>query len=462
MAGIGFSIQKLLDRDTYLGAIEGYFLGAFVAAGPMVILIFAIGLLSVLSQYQVGSEDVALFRVTLVYVYGLSLVSVGLVQMNITRYVSDLLYGGQPEKVLPTLITSVLLVAAMNAVIGLLVFRSAGLGVWYTYRTVALLVLVSCNWLLMVFIAATKQYLRIALAFVCGSIVAIYLGDKLGDACGIIGYLEGYTVGQALIFCTLVAVVAKSFPCQRLFDAGIFRYFRQFPELLFIGFSFNLAMWIDKVIIWQSDFGEVTAGFFRTFDLYDGSTFIAYMTVIPSLTYFLVRVETSFYIKYRKLYAVITSQGSLAEIERARDDMLAELGASVGNLVKLQATVTLIGLLLCSPIMRAVKFSPMQWGMFRVALLGSMLLVLLQLMVTVMLYFEFRRQAAIVTGVYCLTNALFTMVTVRLGYEFLGYGFTIAALVSLLLGYVLLDASLRRLIYHTFASQPIQAPSTQT
>jgi len=56
MAGIGFSIQKLLDRDTYLGAIEGYFLGAFVAAGPMVILIFAIGLLgAVLIPKAIGN-----------------------------------------------------------------------------------------------------------------------------------------------------------------------------------------------------------------------------------------------------------------------------------------------------------------------------------------------------------------------------------------------------------------------
>ena len=458
MAGIGFRIQKLLDRDTYLGAVQAYLLGAFVAAGPMLILIFAIGVLSLLCTFRVDTADIALFRVTLVYVYGISLVGTGLLQMNATRYVADLLHKGDTDKVLPSLVGLLVVVSLMNLTLGLAVFGPAGVGAWYLYRAVSLLVLVGNIWIVMIYITATKQYLIVALTFVIGCILAIFLGDRLGEKTGIVGYLEGYTIGQGMIFIVLLVVVARTFPCKQLISFQFFRSFLEFPALAVTGFAFVLGLWIDKVVLWFTPYGETTTGHFRSFDMYDSATFLAYVSTIPSLTYFLVRVETDFYVRYRRLYAVITHQGDLREIETAARSMLQDLVSSVVGLVRLQVLVTLIFLIAASPIMKFLAFSPKQWGMFRIAILGSMLLVLLQILMTIMLYFELRRETVIVAISYVVGNAGLTLRTYYLGYDYLGYGFTAAALLSLVLAFWLAHRGLEHVVYRAFMLQPIPRP----
>lgn len=458
MAGIGFRIQKLLDRDTYLGAVEGYMLGAFVAAGPLVILVFTTGVLSLLSSHRVSSDDVVLFRVTLVHAYAISLLTIGFFQLSISRYVADLIYGDEQDRILPTLLSLLVLMTAINAPLGLLIFGFSDRNWWYIFRAVSLLVLVGNVWVVMIFITATRQYLAIGLAFVGGCCAAIYFGDKLGTTCGIIGYLEGYAIGQALILIVLLGIIAREFPCHRLFNFGLLRHHLDYPELTLIGLLLNLGIWTDKFVFWGSDLATITAGCFRTFDLYDSVTFLAYMSTVPALTYFLVRVETRFYIYYRRYFSVIANQGSLHDIKHARDELLEELGEGMGAVVKVQMLTTLICLVLTSDIMKLLHLSPIQWSMFRVSLLGSMLLVFMQLVVTLMLYFDLRGSALCVALVYCLGNYAFTNVTLYLGPDYFGYGFTLAALVGLAVSYLLLNRGVNHLLYRTFGTQPIPKP----
>ena len=57
------------------------------------------------------------------------------------------------------------------------------------------------------------------------------------------------------------------------------------------------------------------------------------------------------------------------------------------------------------------------------------------------------------TGLFLVLNIVFTAVTLALGPSWYGYGFTVAVLVSILVGLVVLDRKLDRLEYETFMLQ---------
>ena len=215
MAGIGFRIRKLVDKNDYGSAVQGYLLGAFVSSGPFLTITLTIGILTTVITQEVTSEALGIFRVTLVYVYALSLLSVGLVQMNVTRYVADLIYLEDNEKILPTLVSSFVLLTAMNAIIGMFVFgHCVDIGLSYAIRSTILLIMIGNIWLLMIFITATRQYAVIAVSFVLGGGGAILCGQYLAKTAGLYGYIEGYSLGQGIILAVLLSVMAGSFPCN--------------------------------------------------------------------------------------------------------------------------------------------------------------------------------------------------------------------------------------------------------
>ncbi|OVE81947.1 hypothetical protein BVY04_02025 [bacterium M21] len=456
MAGIGFRIRKLIDKDDYASALRGYILGAFVSSGPFLTITLTIGVLTAVISQEVTGEALGVFRVTLVYVYALSLLSVGLLQMNVTRYVADLVYLEENEKILPTLFSSLVLFSVFNTCLGMFVFGYlVDLGLEYAIRATILMVLVANIWLLMIFITASRQYTVIAVGFVVGGIAAILIGQMLGKHAGLSGYLQGYAIGQGTIFIVLLAVMIRSFPCSSLFNWKVLHSYRLFPDLFILGVIINVGMWADKAVIWTSEMGAETAGFFRYFDPYDSSVFVAYLTTIPAMTYFLIQVETDIYVQYRHLFSLITSHHGLAEIEEAREELGAVMYRGFVTLIKIQFSITGACLLLATPLMKMFHMGSLQWGIFRISLIGSMLLVCMHLILTAMLYIEQRRQALIVAGTYLVGNFVFSLITVKLGFPYLGYGFTLAALIAFILGFFYIKRGIDDLLYVTLACQPI-------
>ena len=93
MAGIGFRLEKILSKNSYLNLLEGYAFSAIVSAGPILLTIFSIGILSVVTLGQVSMREVMVFRSLVVYIYAASLITSSPAQMIITRYLSDRILG---------------------------------------------------------------------------------------------------------------------------------------------------------------------------------------------------------------------------------------------------------------------------------------------------------------------------------------------------------------------------------
>ncbi|MFQ5676036.1 MAG: exopolysaccharide Pel transporter PelG, partial [bacterium] len=176
---------------------------------------------------------------------------------------------------------------------------------------------------------------------------------------------------------------------------------------------------------------------------------------VPSYTYFLVKVETDFYGYFRGFFHTILSKRPLKEIQIQKKNIAASVRESLSGLIKIQGVVTLLCLLFSKEIAEFFGMPVLGTMILEKTLIAVFLQMLLLTVMIFLMYFDIRKQIALVTGVFFLSNIVLTIFTLKLGYVFYGYGYLFACLLALILGYTLLNRHLNRLAYHTFVGQPI-------
>ena len=67
MAGIGFTLRKLMDKDDIMGLVQAHFHSTMVTAGPWLITILAIGAISIYGSHAHTFRYFLDFHVILIY-----------------------------------------------------------------------------------------------------------------------------------------------------------------------------------------------------------------------------------------------------------------------------------------------------------------------------------------------------------------------------------------------------------
>jgi uncharacterized membrane protein len=191
--------------------------------------------------------------------------------------------------------------------------------------------------------------------------------------------------------------------------------------------------------------------------LYDTTKFVGYITVVPALAMNLVQFETSFYEHYRGYYDAILGGCPLPQIRERRALMMADLRAGAMRLVRMQGAVTVGVLVFASEILSALGLPSSAVPMFRLLCLGSLFHVLFLITILLLLYFDQRGAALWSCGVLLVTNLGLAIWSVNTGMDTYGSGYALAGLVAMAVAYELLQRSLSKLEFITFARQPVAA-----
>lgn len=457
MAGIGFQLKKLIAKGNYAGWLRAHIYGAVISAGPWLLSITTLATLSLLSRNIVRGAEHTLARSIIVYAYTFSLITTGAAQMVVTRHLADCLYVGDEGAFLRafrwTIGTTALCHAALAAV-----FYALGpdLPPGVGLIGAVLFVVVACLWMTMVFVGAMRDYVSVVWAFLVGHVLSLGAALAAGWHWGVLGFLGGFTLGQAAIYFVLAARVEHEFaqakePQRR---RGIRHAFRRYAPLAVAGFFYNLAISVDRLVFWASSEGvRVRPWLYGS--LYDAPLFFAYVSIVPAFAIFLVNVETDFYDGYRRYYGVVTKHGTLRQVLEAKAGMTASLREGLRRLGLVQLPVTLGLIVLAPQLARPLALDSLQIAILRAALVGAGLHVLTLFGMIILLYFDRRRAALEVTGVLLGLNLGLTMTTLWLGPRFYGHGYALAALASALWAYRRLEETLADLEFLTFASQPL-------
>ena len=186
MAGIGFKLRTLFQKDSYFDTLRGIIYSTAIAGGPIFFSILCLIMLGIFSTAFLTSQDMRIFLVTIVYVFAFSLISTGFSQLLITRYLSDLIYKNKPGQILPTFTTVLVMTMIFQFVIGLPFILLWQTSLVYKTSALMLFITVGCIWQLMIFLSALRNYKIVLFAFLTGLIIsvifALVLGKKIWPA----------------------------------------------------------------------------------------------------------------------------------------------------------------------------------------------------------------------------------------------------------------------------------------
>jgi uncharacterized membrane protein len=460
MAGIGFRLKRLIVEDTSSGWLRAHLYGAVLSAGPWLLSICTLGTLALLSRDLIGETAHAHFQAVVVYTYTFSLVTTGAAHMVVTRHLADELYVGRLGALVVSYRVTLGVTALAHLLLGTLFYALApGLEPGLRLFGVMLLVVVSCTWMVMIYLGAAQDYASVVAAFFAGNALSLLAALALGRGLGTTGYLGGFLLGQAGILFVLCARVEREFSTVHAPETvDLTRAFARYPELIAAGLFYNAAIAVDRVAFWVAPTGRTIAGWFHA-SLYDTPIFLCYLSVVPSLAIFLVSVETDFYDRYREYYGVATKHGTLRQVLEAKRAMTGCLRDSLRRLLVAQVPLTLLLMVLAPWIAAELGLDRLQLGILRCGLVGALLHALCLFGGIVLLYFDRRRAAAEVAGTFLAANLVFTVITLLLGPRAYGLGYPLAALLGCAWAYHRLEQTLDDLEYLTFAAQPM-APET--
>ena len=457
MAGIGFELRRLLRKNTLIGLVEAYAYAGIIGSGPWVFSIVGILLIGLFSaSLVVPSLLVTQFQTSVTYLVAGSLILTGLVQLAFTRFISDRLFEKKREQVLPNLHGLLLIVILAASLLGSLLLFVAlpGLGVAYRLLMLAGFVIMCAVWVLTVLLSGMKRYQAIVLLF-AGSYALIVVLSLLLRPLGLEGLLGGFVFGNLVLLAGMWALTVHDFAGPGPFLRFDFlRPELAYPTLMAIGVLYNLAVWADKFMFWYfPPTSEPIIGSFRASLIYDLPVFLSYLSIIPGMAVFLVRIETDFVEYYNKFYDAVRSGGSLEFIENMRDEMVYSIQQGLGEIGKIQTLAILTTFVAGPALLDALGISQLYLPLLYVQVIGAGLQVALMAVLNVFFYLDQRRIVLFLCVEFLLLNVLFTAATLWLGAALYGYGFTLAVLLTLASGLVLLSRQLSRLEYETFMLQ---------
>jgi len=310
-------------------------------------------------------------------------------------------------------------------------------------------------WLTMIMLSAVKDYNNIVIGFTVGATLSVAGVWWLEPLLGLHGRIIGYTLGVAACVFWFLAIILSEFDQYVRLSFDMLSYFKKYWDLALIGFVFNLGIWADKFVFWLDESSRTIVAPLTVHDFYEGPVFLSYLSIVPALAVFMVKIETGFYEHYRRYYQCVINRHPLSALLEAKEGMAAMLKASIREMFIVQGGLSVLCVVFAQEIIAVCGLSPAQAPLLRISLIGSFLQALMSLTVTILFYFDLRRRAFCVVLCYCVLNACFSQLSLWLGFSFYGFGYTYACFFSLMLGFYLLVKTMQDLEYITFARQPI-------
>ncbi len=469
MAGIGFSLKKLFQTKGMFGLCRAYGYAGLICAGPMILGVILLVGVYILGQLAgLGQHERELLNVMLTYCLLASLTVTSFFNMVNTRYISDMLYEEQMDRVMPSFYGchAIMLIGGSILWIIFLIFC----GVWIVYRVecFCFFVILLVTWMEMNYLTALKDYKALvvdfALCLVVGLILALILAFfKLVSVFSLfLCVIIAYGLLMALYFRRLL----KYFVVNRGSKFTFLRWFDKFPTLAFTGAFVNLGLFAHLVIMYFGPLRVQVEGLFYGAPMYDVPALCAYFSLLITTVNFVTSVEVRFYPKYRNYYSLYNDNGSIRDIEQANSEMISVLRQELTNNALKQLLSTLLFIIVGSLVFDILPLgmNNTSIGIFRLLCVGYGVYAVSNTLMLILLYFEDYLGALLGTLAFAVVSILCTIWQILFGsITTFGLGFVAGGICFYLISWLRLEYYTKRLPYyllsrHSLVAQEVTGP----
>ncbi len=455
MAGIGFELRRLLADEKSFGVFRAYAYAGVISSGPWILSILGVMAIGVITRLLgTDDRDVVQFLVSITYLVACSLILTGGLQLMYTRFTADRLFEKRRDLVLPNLFGSMLVTSLLAALLGggLLVtlFNESPV---YEILMFAGFVILNNLWVVVVFLNGMKEYRSILWAFFIGYSLSTMIALSLMSY-GLEGLLFGFVSGQALLLFMLLWLVIRDYPAPNLLAFEFLDRRKCFYSLAATGVLLNMGIWADKFLFWFNPVtSEAVIGPLRASFIYDFPIFLAYLSIIPGMAVFLVRMETDFVEQYDLFYDAVREGGTLNKLEYYRNQMVFTVRQGIYEIFKVQGITILLAMLMGASLLGLFGISSLYLPLFNIDLIGVALQVLFMALINVLFYLDKRMIVVWLCLLFLVSNILLTVLSQMLGPVFYGYGFAMSLLLVCAVSIMVLSRKFDRLEYETFMLQ---------
>ncbi len=459
MAGVGFELKKLFRRRAgYLSTLKAYATTAAVTEGPMVlgiVMLFTTRML--LRLWHASYSDQEIYLITTTYIMVFSLIISNIFLMLVSRFISDCIYEDRKERILPSFfsITAYLLViGGVIAFIYLLLIDVPLLHKLLNFLQFEVMLVV---WVQMSYLSAIKKYLRVLTGFLAAALLAI-AGSALLMVAGIeplTAAFIGSTAGYALMMILYLQELINFYPRGPMSLVVLFPYFQKYGSLIACGFLSAFALFGHNFVYWFSPYRTEVIENMVYCMKYDVACFWASLTIIPFLVIFVVALEVNFYKAYRTYFDTILYGGTLQDVRNENGNLGRTLFRELAHVFELQFFVELLCITFLGDFLSYWSFDLEMLSIFQYLCVGYCFYVLVKSITILLLYFDDRKGAVMVMGLFAGLSVALSIAVMFLGIEWYGMGFLAAGAISAVFGLIYLKRFLRRLEYHVFCQQPL-------
>jgi uncharacterized membrane protein len=215
-------------------------------------------------------------------------------------------------------------------------------------------------------------------------------------------------------------------------------------------------MWIDKVIMWWAPEAVTHLNHLRTYPTYDGGMFLSYLSIIPVMALFIFSLETNFYESYIKYIHHIERNAPLSLIEEEKKNICGEVVENGRSFLILQGSLSLVVIIFAPTLFTWLGIDFLQLNIFRLGTLGAFFAVLNLILFIYFSYFDSQENMLKISITMVLSNSVFTLYFLYLGFPYYGYGYCLSMILTFLVGATLMVRFLDQMTYHIFITNIVK------
>jgi polysaccharide biosynthesis protein PelG len=468
MAGIGFALERLYRSNAFGDRIASFAHASIVAAGPCLLAVIGIWLISATISEVEGKTTIAAFRALIIYSFALSFVVTAPIALVSARLISDELHDFRIQTIMGIMLAALALSAAVTMVTATVLFAvPLALDPGTIVAAVANCALIGLIWVSCLFASVTRDYTSITAFFALGmtvAVIAVTAGYNLRPELAIM--LWGFNIGLGVTLFGLLGRVIATFPFPVTGIVGplraLARALLEYWPIALGGLFGAVGAWVDKWVVWFSPYGlQIQYGLVHA-PLYDSAMFLSYLIVIPAYAAFIIHLEVKFFRNYRLFYSSILEHATLAQISRHGKRLRQETIESLSAITIPQLVFCGLVALSAPALIDQLDMQFRQAGILRMGVIGAAFQFLFITCSSLTLYFDRRVVFLFLQLLFLILNAGLTLALLAFGASYLGLGFLAASVISALVAYLALARTLWRLEYLTFiANNPAVRIRTQ-
>jgi uncharacterized membrane protein len=433
MAGIGFELNKMLDKKSVLTYTGYYSISAIIYVGPTILgiaLLAAVRLLCEINGTSKADQDMIIVIISYSLIAAITINN--LFNLIMTRYTADCIFEHRQKDVMSAMYGGIIIQLGFGLLLyGTFIYFS-GIDLVTGILTFMMFSVFIVAWTMISFLSAVKDYKRIMIYFVIGIIVAVVSGYLLilTDMNPVHALLIMVIIGYGLMITAYHTVLCKYFNIRSNRYFKFLSYAKKYPELMIIGTCISVGMYFHMIWMWYSPFGVIVGGqLYRSMPLYDIPALFAFMTTFFATINFSAQVEVNFYPFYRSYFDLLNGGGTIRQIDAAERSLTSTMWRELSYLTLKQLIFSILVIALGAQLLDAlgiVYLDNVSEGVFQTLCIGYGLYAVGNSVMLMLLYFSDYTDAAISTIVFAVGSVIGTIIFDD-SFAVIGVGFTIGA-----------------------------------